>query len=51
MISLFENVRLNDCIFKLLLKDKVFLLQSLEGVQLAVCDQLGQENLAKGSRS
>ncbi len=51
MISLFENVRLDDRVFKLLLHDQVFLPQGLEGIQLTICDQLGQEDLSEGSRS
>lgn len=51
MISLFEDISLYDCIFELFLKDKIFLFEGFESIEIASWDMLSKKHFTKSSTS
>lgn len=51
MVGLLEDVGLDDCVFELFLKNEVFLLKCLKGIETSIDVQLGQKDLAKSTRA
>lgn len=49
MVSLLQNVSLNDSVFQLFLQDKILLFQGLKSIETAVLYKLSQEYFTEGS--